>query len=345
MKKVLGFLIAFLSTFQLFAQDFQSLSQGTQYYQNQNWEKAKLSYEKIIQQNPFNGQYLYRLGWIHYQLQNFELAAKYFTQSFDLGNAMAMSSYNAACAFARNGKQAQAVEWLKKSLAAGLNNHDRTVRQDSDLDGLRELESYQRFFPNLNPSLEREAGWKSDIEYFQEKFEWMHHNLFQSIDQTEWQQSIKRLKENIGAYPDHRIIVELMRLASSTGAGHSYVIPPFNGVYQFHQLPIELYEFSDGIFIRKVKTGYESLLGKKVLAIEGLPIEEVIRQVSVVANPENKVMNRWTSLFYATLPEVLQAFDITKKLDEVTITVQDVKGNQEISCSFFTRNFDVKRYS
>ena len=219
--------------------------------------------------------------------------------------------------------------WLKRSLQNGLQDHEETVRPDPDLKGLHQLEAFKELFPDIGVELSREEGWALDIQYFKSKFELMHHDLFGLVDQKTWNNELNNLQENIANLTDDQIIVELMKLTSSIGAGHSYIIPPFQGKHQFHQLPIELYEFKDGIHIRKAKVGYEELLGSKVLAIENTPIEKLIESVSIVANPENQIMKRWTSLFYMTLTEILQHIDVAKSSEGKISVLIEKNGVEE----------------
>lgn len=137
-----------------------------------------------------------------------------------------------------------------------------------------------------------------------------------------------------------------MKIAHNTGAGHSYIVPPFNGKNHFHQIPIELFEFKDGIFIRKTLPKYKALLGKEIVSINNVPIEEILDKVSKVANPENKIMNRFTSLFYATLPEVLKTLNSATDLSNSKIIYKEDSGvekslsveNQLLSLEIFMNN-------
>jgi len=321
MKQKLGLILCLLIHLSINAQEFGTLMKAQTAFSNQNWKDSKDSFTKVIQSNPYNGEYYYKLGWSQYHLKEYNDASESFKTAFNIGYLKPLSSYNAACSFSLNGNIQKSMEWLKRSLESGLQDHEQTVRKDADLQAIKDLEEYRSLFPKNNVNLDRQSGWETDILYYKKKFELMHFDLFSQINKKEWEAQINKLIKNIDKYSDSKIIVELMNLTSSLGAGHSYIVPPFSGEFQFHQIPIELYEFSDGIYVRKVKKGYEMLLGKKVIKVEQTPIEEAIRQVGKVSNPENEINSRWTSLFYMTLPEVLHGLGISQSMDKMSFTV------------------------
>ncbi|GAB4243684.1 MAG: hypothetical protein Tsb0034_21620 [Ekhidna sp.] len=328
----------FLASFCSVAQDFKLLVQGNNQYAAKNWEEAEKSFRKIVEVNPYNGENFYKLGWIHYHLEEYNEAAQHFSMAFQIGYAKALSSYNAACALALAGNQEQAMEWLSTSLKNGLQDHEGTVRSDSDLDILKATSEYLQLFPNPAAEMDREEGWRMDITYFKRKFELMHYRLFSLIDRLTWEQRFDELLAEVPTLSDTQIIVKLMQLANSTGAGHSYVVPPFQGAFHFQQLPIELYEFSDGIYIRKAHKEYQDLLEKKVLEVDGKPVGTVLEALQSVSNPENSIIGRWTGLFYMTLTDVLAGLDLAASRDEIVLTV--LEGEEKKSVAVKSQPFD-----
>ena len=92
---------------------------------------------------------------------------------------------------------------------------------------------------------------------------------------------------------DDAALVELVRLAQMPGwggrDGHTGIFPfiPGSGT---HVYPILLWQFSDGLVITAAKAPYEDLVGSRIVAIDGHPIEEVLRDVEPLAprdNPSN----------------------------------------------------------
>lgn len=311
-----------------YGQSTKELEMANHYYQNQSWDKALKAYQGITKQNPYNGEYWFKLGSINYNLNNYESSIDSYKQAVLIGYDPATASYNIACSYALINNAKSAIYWLNYAISNGLKNREKLLASDTDLDAIRSEEGFVKMMaPKISNSIDRNTGWETDILYMKNKFERTHYNLFTLIDKEKWELSFNSLCKNIDNLNDYEIIVTLMEITASIGAGHSLVIPPFSGKYHFGQLPIEFYQFSDGIFVRKAKDVYKEIIGLEVVSIEGIPIEEVLNKVRKVANPENEIMMNWTGLFYSTLPEVLLHYGVITDRSKVSIQLKDCNGD------------------
>ena len=94
--------------------------------------------------------------------------------------------------------------------------------------------------------------------------------------------------------PDRRqALAELIRLAAMPGwggrDGHTGIFPfiPGSGT---HEYPIRLWRFSDGLVITDARPPYADLIGSRVDALEGQPIDDIMALVEPLAprdNPSN----------------------------------------------------------
>jgi len=313
------------------AQSPSDLIKANQSFNNKDWNKAVELYRNIVIENPYNGNNWFKLGFAESNLKNYKKSINAYKKAVESGNEIATSYYNIACNYAILNDVENANHYLKLAITNGLNNRQNYLSKDEDLKNIRDTKEFKQLnIPNIQEGISRVDGWTKDINYLKHQFELTHYQLHDKYPLTEWNTDFKQLKAIIHKLEDYEIVVELMKIAHKTGAGHSYIIPPFFGKNHFHQIPIELFEFSDGIFIRKTLPKYKSLLGKEIIAINNVSIEELLSKVSTVANPENKIMNRWTSLFYATLPEVLKSFNSAKDLSKTIIHYKEDNGSKKV---------------
>tara|TARA_R110000868_G_scaffold304437_3_gene564985 strand:- start:5776 stop:7476 length:1701 start_codon:yes stop_codon:yes gene_type:complete len=310
------------------AQSVQEIILAEHSYSNQNWEESNNKYQKLVIDNPYNGEYWYRLAWINHQLSKFEKAKESYLKAIEAGYQLSTSSYNLACLYSLTNSPDSAVQWLSFSFKNGLQGRERLINTDSELDPIRHYPAFKKLLSAVDHDIvkSRTVSWSEDIQFLKTRFETTHYNLFSLIDRPSWDNKFDHLTSNIDLLEDYEIVVKLMQIVASIEAGHSYVIPPFSGEYQFHQLPIQLSEFDDGIYIKQVDENNADIVGYELLSINGHKLSSVIDSVQKVANPENAIMKRSTSLFYLTLTEVLAAYDLANELDSIKLTLRKKDG-------------------
>ncbi|MBR9853087.1 MAG: hypothetical protein GYB37_00700 [Algicola sp.] len=317
------------ASFDLKAQSSNVLLQADQFYNDNNWEKAFDLYAKITNKNPYNGHYWYRLGLIEKNRQNYNNSIQSLKKAIECGYQLANSHYNIAINYSSLGETAKAIINLQSAIAHGLNNRETLLLSDKGLDNLRNLEPFKKLvIPDTTKTNTRTKGWSEDIRFLKNQVELTHYRLHDYYPKLEWDRSFEKLTPKISELNDYEIIVELMGIMNQIGIGHSYIMPPYSGKNRFHQIPIELYEFSDGVFVKQTLPRYGVLLGKKIMSINSIPIEKILEKVSSVAIAENKIMKRRSSLLYATFSEILMAFEFASDVNKSVIGYLDENGNE-----------------
>lgn len=183
--------------------------------------------------------------------------------------------------------------------------------------------------------------WQEDLRQLQSEVHENYSSLFVKVTPTEFDAAVEQLYQEIPNMEESQIIVEMAKMVALFGYGHTrLVLPMSHDDYPnpFHQLPFNLYWFSDGVFIQGVHKDYEKALGAKVLAIGDLSIEEAIKAVYPVVSVENDLFFKAYGLNYLGIPEVLLACSISKDLDKVRLKLE--KGGQVFAMDFELRNWE-----
>src|SRR5688500_18760358 len=92
--------------------------------------------------------------------------------------------------------------------------------------------------------------WREDLAFMAREMEATHKNLFHTMTRQQFDAAIKKLDASIPNLQRHEIIVEMMKIVAMVGDGHSNVYPTRDSKIAFRSLPVQLYLFSDGMFIR-----------------------------------------------------------------------------------------------
>lgn len=157
------------------------------------------------------------------------------------------------------------------------------------------------------------SEWQEDLKFLQHTVHKDYPFLFKKTTAEEFDAAVEELHINIPSMEQHEIAVGFARIIGSFKYGHtrmSFSELPF----KMHQLPINLYHFSDGVYVQGVHKDYSSALGAKVIAVAGKPINEVMEAVYPVVPVENEQFFKAYGFRYMVYPEVLHAQGVIPKL-------------------------------
>ncbi len=164
--------------------------------------------------------------------------------------------------------------------------------------------------------------WREDLKFLQETVHSDYPFLFKKTTAAEFDTAVENLFDEIPDLQEHEIVIGLARLVSSFKYGHTVLGFRYQP-YAFHQLPVNLYEFSDGMYIQGVHREYAETLGAKVMAIAGVPVADALKAIYPVVPVENDQFFKAYAGTYLTSPEVLHAQGVIRELsDTVELTLE-----------------------
>jgi len=112
-------------------------------------ETAKVYYEKSIKANPDYPYGYFNLAIVYAEAKAFETAVKIITEGINQNEEIAVLYYNRGCYNTRLNKYNEALQDILKAIEID-NNLVQYMKQDKELDALRNLEAYKVFFDGEN---------------------------------------------------------------------------------------------------------------------------------------------------------------------------------------------------
>jgi len=153
--------------------------------------------------------------------------------------------------------------------------------------------------------------WHQDLDFLSREMPAQHANLFHSMRHEQFDSALASIRDRLPSLTRTGVIVELQRLAAMIGDGHSNVSPWRDTVVAFHTLPIALYRFGDGYYIRATTREQAALLGARVTRIGPVSIDSAESLVAPLISRDN-AMGLWVyAPWLLRMPEVLQALGLT----------------------------------
>ncbi|WP_350285852.1 hypothetical protein [uncultured Croceitalea sp.] len=164
--------------------------------------------------------------------------------------------------------------------------------------------------------------WREDLRFLQTTVHKKFPFLFKKISAQDFDAEVETFYNAIPEMEQHEVAVGFFRMIALFKYGHTRMSFSENPV-PFHAIPIDFYRFPDGIYIKAAHRDYKDLVGAKVLAIAGRPIEEVVKAVYTTVPAENDMFNDAYGLDHMTIPEVLHAQGITDNLlEEIALKLE-----------------------
>ena len=164
--------------------------------------------------------------------------------------------------------------------------------------------------------------WREDLRFMATEMRTRHPNLYHEISYAEFESAVARLDARISQLRRNQIIVEMMRIAATVGDGHTRIEPRKDRAFEFPSLPVKLYWFEDGLFVRAARPDQADLLGARIEAIGGVPVAEAIARAAPLASRENMMGSRLYVPLYLAMPDILQALGLSDDSRRATLTLR-----------------------
>jgi hypothetical protein len=138
-----------------------------------------------------------------------------------------------------------------------------------------------------------------------------------------------RVKERVGALTDAQVAVELQKLVSLLGRGHTGVgfrgdLPARLG--RTGGLPLVFHLFPEGVLVVNADSAHRALVGARVVAVDGVPVERVLRAIEPLVQSDEGESFRLNAPEVLRTPHVLHALGIAREPGRVRLGVEDAAG-------------------
>jgi hypothetical protein len=164
----------------------------------------------------------------------------------------------------------------------------------------------------------------SDVESYLAELERIHPDPYHAISKADYRAAADRLIARLPGLDDDELMVELLRLVALLGErdGHANMNPLAGGHRRvLHLYPIATYEFADGVYV-VAAPGRPQLVGRKLVAIEGRPIADVLHLVDPLVTYDNALSRAAHRSPYLVAAEILHGLGITPTAGRAVFSVE-----------------------
>jgi hypothetical protein len=168
--------------------------------------------------------------------------------------------------------------------------------------------------------------WREDLRVMMDELPRRHRNLYHTTSAATFDSAATALHARIPTLARHEIILEMASIVALAGDGHTNIYPTRDAAIGFRALPVALYLFRDGLYVRSAHRIHADLAGARVLRIGDASADEAYRRTRRYVGRDNEMGVKFFVPHLLAIPEVLHAAGVAPSTDSVLFEV-DVSGS------------------
>lgn len=151
----------------------------------------------------------------------------------------------------------------------------------------------------------RAEDWVTDINFLTKQLPRRHPELYAELQETVFLDSLEGLAARAGTLSDQEVAFALASILALARDGHTEL--PLPELYRGHHFPIGLQIFGGDVYALAVDSRYSRALGARLTAINGVPIDSVMRRITPTISADNASQIQYALPVYLIVPEILLA--------------------------------------
>ncbi|MFL0248337.1 hypothetical protein [Candidatus Clostridium stratigraminis] len=161
--------------------------------------------------------------------------------------------------------------------------------------------------------------WIEDIDYLSKNLPKVHKSLYHSIKKEDFNKEIQSLKNDVPKLKDYEIKCRLSQIVASIGDAHTSLNLGFNNSNTY---PLVLRWYNEDLRIVAADKEHKDILGKKLVSINSVAIDEIIKKVNSLISHENDQWLKVMNVQYVLMPDVLKLLGVTSD-EKLEFTLKD----------------------
>ncbi|HEY3675473.1 MAG TPA: hypothetical protein VGK84_05735 [Candidatus Tumulicola sp.] len=183
--------------------------------------------------------------------------------------------------------------------------------------------------------------WRADLHFMADAITRYHKNAFHSVSKRTFDRAVTELDARIPTMTRPQAIVGLKRIIAMIGDEHTGFGLSTGAPIFFHTLPIKVYKYSDGYFVQSAAPNYRSIVGRRIVGIGSLSIEEAMSRLFHVADTSNE-WSFYSQVAFLMRGEVLNALGITASDDRAEIRLAGPAGIRKVELQTIPHPFNME---
>ena len=292
------------------------------------WAAAAPLWQQVVAANPVQPRFWQRLGQAQQRAGQSREAIRAYEQVVALGGPEPEeAAYRAATLYMKLQEPDKALDWLEKSLNLRF-GYLTDAQTDSVWRPLQQNARYRRLVSLVDVrTMSRDEGWRTDLGIFAHEARRRGFAVPRALTPDQLDAAVQRVAAAVPRLTDVQLYIELRKLTALLGDGHSNIFPSGDRLTALRlTLPVQFYQFEEGLFIIAADPKYRELLGAQVLRFGDKTVPEVAEAMLPFLSRDNAYWPKQVAPYEMRQPAVLHALGLQPSPDHTTLTVKDIRG-------------------
>jgi hypothetical protein len=189
---------------------------------------------------------------------------------------------------------------------------------------------FHRFYPSIPAAAfplaqDQETAQRQDFEYFRRYLE--VDQAYSPEARREATRLLTGYQAEAGSLSPAQFDLAISRMVALADNGHSAV---YKGSLsrRNNRLPCRLYHFSDGYYIIRARPACGRMLGAKVTALDGMPVDAVVDRMFEYSGGPRNHYDQFISVFFLESPALLHAAGLASLSDRLSLHLMLRDGSE-----------------
>jgi hypothetical protein len=165
---------------------------------------------------------------------------------------------------------------------------------------------------------------QQDLDYLVLGLTRCHKNLFFALSTASFEERAAQLRARLTDLSADEMILRLAELVASVGDAHTNMLMALAS--RFRMYAVNLFWFEEGLFVTNVDSSQAQSLGRRVVRIGDVNVEEARSRVSACISHENDPWVLALSPRHLAMAEVLHGYDLSADANEARYTLESDDG-------------------
>jgi hypothetical protein len=167
--------------------------------------------------------------------------------------------------------------------------------------------------------------WREDLRFLAAELPKRHKNAFHRISREEFEKLIDELDARLTSLSDEEIILEMSRIVSRVGDGHTGL----GWGWFFPRVPMNLFWFGRELRVTKVSKQFPRVNGARLMKIGGVSVDKIYEQSrEYIPQGETEQFVLDVSSGRLTYPIFLKHLGLTRNAESAVYEFVDLKGKR-----------------
>ncbi len=300
------------------------------------WIDAEKLFQQLVADYPLDRETWVGLGSAQRELGKSEASIAAYRRSIALiGPVPGSARYWIAVQQAKLGQTDAAIDTLQTMIVDEHELDRPGLLTDPAFESLRADPRWKTLTVAPVTGNDRVVGWNSDLDWLLAETRRLTPAFRDAELPASTRAAIAALRADLPKLSDAQVYARLAQVIGTLHMGHTMLWgagpdgPAPGARLKFTWLPVLLYAFPDGLYVVRSDEAHQALLGRRLVAIDGVDSKTVFDRVASATSFASPAEALWTVPIRVSDSLLLHGLGIAKTADRAVLTLVNAKGHRE----------------